>query len=280
MAQRYNFKRIDTKPQHEKIIEKIVYKHGPPGPIGPPGDRGTRGLDGMPGPIGPVGPMGCKGEKGLSGKTGFDGIKGDTGIKGIKGEIGRPGLPIFNSLQSIFTLNFVENIDQIDDGQLAILKNTPSQHNLQLSNKSLDNKDFFNIINELHEDDYIKITSYKDNHIYLIYKILKLDNTNLYHCNLISFQGKFSKNELVVVSLSKLGYKGEKGEKGNKGEKSKNIKLFLTDSTQENKNIGFLKSIHFNTINSNIVFKFSNYDKTIENEDKTIIINTESIKFE
>lgn len=102
MADRYGFKKFNGDNPPEKIVEKIIYKFGPPGPPGPPGCDGAPGVDGCPGIAGPYGHPGCKGEKGELGCTGISGQKGMKGMQGSQGLAGINSQPFLYSNQSLY----------------------------------------------------------------------------------------------------------------------------------------------------------------------------------
>lgn len=291
MTSRYSFTNQEKKDNHnnEKIIEKIIYKYGPPGPTGPPGPQGNSGLDGIPGPPGPYGIKGCPGTKGEPGKIGFQGFKGERGEIGLKGDKGLPGLPILNSLQGLFKLNFNQNMSSITDGYIKMIENyTDHRDHIFISYRSLDNTDFSKIIRELNTDDFLKLTSYKNREIYINYKISEIIEHKILSLEIISKNGKFVEDDLIVLSVSRLGFKGEKGnignkgdigisikgEKGDRGPKSKNIKgVELYDDGAND--VGTLKTIILDRNHNNLIFSFKHEHD--QSDHKQYIVKVDNI---
>jgi hypothetical protein len=296
MANRYNFKRFDNKDDEpQKIIEKIIVKHGPPGPTGPPGPPGRSGLDGIPGPIGLSGKIGCKGERGEKGMMGYDGPKGEYGIKGIKGDMGIPGIPVLSSLQGLFKLNLNFNNVIYDKEFINIQRNDENNSTIIFSSRTIEGIDFSKITSDIQIGDYIKILSYINRNIYQCYKVSNIINPFTFSCELTSYLGELVNDNLCIIDISRLGFKGEKGNRGIKGDtgkgiqgikvekgiKGKNIKGYSITNNIENTNdnLGVLKNIYFDKNNNNLIFSFTNETDPNMPDENTVIVKSENIDF-
>ena len=170
MANRYNFKKFEGEEPTEKIIEKIVYKYGPPGPKGEIGQIGEKGEKGSFGQQGYHGKQGCKGEKGEMGTIGLDGIKGEKGTKGTAGLDGINSQPFIYSNQTL---------------QVYSSSVSPGKFNVNLTNSecfvsrsSYDNIDITYLIDKIRRDDFVKITNYHIRNNILIIKIENIIEKN------------------------------------------------------------------------------------------------------
>ena len=167
MADRYGFKKFNGDNPPDKIVEKIIYKFGPPGPPGPPGCEGVHGVDGCPGIAGPYGLPGCKGEKG---DLGCAGISGQKGMKGIQGPLGQNGInsqPFLYSNQSLYKYK-IDNAT-ITPGYFSIDMST---NTLKFHNTTTEEIDMSWLNSQIAIGNYVKLTNYNVRNKFMIIKIV------------------------------------------------------------------------------------------------------------
>ena len=203
MADRYSFKKFNGDNPPEKIVEKIIYKYGPPGMCGPIGPPGPRGMDGAAGIAGPMGIPGCKGEQGDMGCTGIAGQKGEPGEQGMKGEPGMNSQPFLNSNQALY--KFSINND-IQEGFFSI---DEANNQIIIHYKSIENIDMSFLYNLISTDQFIKITNYSIRNNFMIIKTGSINsstNTNINattipYSLIVANQGDLVENSSYVISI-------------------------------------------------------------------------------
>ena len=198
MADRYSFKKFNGDNPPEKIVEKIIYKYGPPGMCGPIGPPGPRGMDGAPGIAGPAGMPGCKGEQGDMGCTGIAGQKGEAGDQGIKGEPGMNSQPFLYSNQALYKY---KSGNEFLEGHFSI---NIDSNSLILHNTSIENIDMSYLYQLLVTDHFIKITNYNIRNNYMIIKtqgiVTNSSGLSITYL-LVASQGDFIENSSYVISV-------------------------------------------------------------------------------
>ena len=202
MADRYGFKKFNEDEPPEKIIEKIVYKYGPPGPCGPRGPPGPPGLDGAPGIAGPYGMPGCKGEKGDMGCTGIQGCKGPKGEPGLQGDQGVSAPPFLLSSQEIYRMVDIYNVN-LAAGLVYVRPNEDNK--IVINKQSYGNIDMNYVLCKLQSNQFIKFTNYNIRNNILIVQITDVEQATedvfVIYYNIITEQGPFDNNDLYVVSF-------------------------------------------------------------------------------
>ena len=200
MADRYGFKKFNNDQPPEKIIEKVVFKYGPPGPSG---DMGPPGPVGLKGDMGVMGYPGEKGIKGDKGSTGGFGIKGDKGSIGIKGEPGTQGSVFLFSNQSIYKISQTNIISQgyIHVGPL----NTEGISRVTVHSMSFGNMNMNYLLHKLNTGHFFKLTNYNIRNNVLIGKITSVESINdtfvTFLYQVINSTGDIKHDELYVLSL-------------------------------------------------------------------------------
>ncbi|MDA7573779.1 collagen-like protein [bacterium] len=174
MADRYGFKKFNGDNPPEKIVEKIIYKFGPPGPPGPPGCEGAPGADGCPGIAGPYGQPGCKGEKGELGCTGISGQKGMKGMQGSQGLAGINSQPFLYSNQSLYKYKLDTGV--FSEGYFSI---DPVASELKFHNTTSENIDMTWLNSQTAIGNYIKLTNYNVRNKFMIIKIVSTPIINV-----------------------------------------------------------------------------------------------------
>ena len=199
MADRYGFKKFNGDNPPEKIVEKIIYKFGPPGPTGPPGCEGPSGVDGCPGIAGPYGQPGCKGDKGDLGCNGISGQKGMKGMSGSQGEAGVNSQPFLYSNQSLYKYKLDHSVATSGYFSLDTSNNT-----LKFSNITSENIDMSWLNIKIVVGNHIKLTNYN---VRNNFKIVKIHTISYTHTGVkvdyteFSSSGNFIENEYYVMSI-------------------------------------------------------------------------------
>ena len=262
MADRYQFTKFDPNVTHDKILEKIVYKHGPQGVQGEIGEKGSKGDIGMTGETGPTGNKGEMGIKGDTGSRGLSGYKGEKGNYGLKGDKGENGISFHNALDGLYKIRINNDFNEFDisdtqnNGLINIVQNDKKEFtHLKISPITLQNVNFRNILNLKNSEDLIKISSVQRNNISLILKISDIISNNITKIETINKNGNFLDNEQVLLSISLLGnqfknIKGEKVDTGNSVLKLNATKLLNNQKTD----IGQVKNIEFDYDNNTLNF--------------------------
>tara|TARA_B100000963_G_scaffold209321_1_gene182296 strand:- start:8128 stop:8754 length:627 start_codon:yes stop_codon:yes gene_type:complete len=199
MADRYSFKKFNGDNPPEKIVEKIIYKYGPPGMCGPIGPPGPRGMDGAAGIAGPTGMPGCKGDKGDMGCTGIAGQKGEQGDVGMKGEPGMNSQPFLYSNQALYKFSLNSNVEE---GFFSLNSNDSE---IIIHSKSIENIDMTFLYNLIVTDQFIKITNYSIRNNFMIIKTgsisSNMDIITIPYSLIVANQGDLIENSSYVISI-------------------------------------------------------------------------------